>query len=73
MYLSEGRKVGVIVTTTFWQNAAGSQQLIAVGAGSGWRIVHLSHWGQDDQYMGPFENDAVSCYPNDLGMRRLLD
>ena len=44
MYLSEGRKVGVIVTTTFWQNAAASQQLIAVGAGSGWRIVHLSHW-----------------------------
>lgn len=66
MYLSEG-------TTTFWQNAPVSQQLIAAGAESAWRIVHLSHLGQDDQYMaiGQFENDAVSRHPNDVGMKEI--
>src|SRR5690606_9399584 len=73
MHLSEGRKVDIIVTTTFWQNAPVSQQLIAAGAESGWRIVHLSYLGQDDQYMaiGQFENDAASRHPNDLGMREI--
>lgn len=72
-YLSGGRKVDVIVTTTFWENAPVSMQLIEAGEESGWHIVHLSDLGQDDQYMaiGQFENDAVSRHPNDAGMNEI--
>lgn len=72
-YLSGGRKVDVIVTTTFWENAPVSMQLIEAGEESGWHIVHLSDLGHDDQYMaiGQFENDAVSRHPNDAGMNEI--
>ena len=72
-YLSGGRKIDVIVTTTFWENVPVSQQLIAAGEESGWDIVRLSDLGQDDQYMaiGQFENEAVSRHPNDVGMKEI--
>ena len=73
VYLSGGREIAVIVTTTFWENAPMTAQLTKAGEESGWNIVHLSDLGQDDQYMaiGQFENDAVSRHPNDLGMEEI--
>lgn len=63
----------VIVTTTFWDNVPVTKQLIEAGEESGWKIVHLSDLGQDDQYMaiGQVENAAVSRHPNDLGMEEI--
>lgn len=72
-YLSGGKEIDVIVTTTFWENVPVSKQLVEAGEESGWNIVHLSDLGQDDQYMAidQFENDAVSRHPNDLGMEEI--
>lgn len=72
-YLSGGRNIEVIVTTTFWENIPVTRQLIKAGEESGWKIVHLSDLGQEDRFMalGKFDNDAVSRHPNDLGMAEI--
>lgn len=72
-FLSDGREIEVVVTTTFWPNEKVNQQLVLTAESKGWSLVNLTDLGSKDENMaiGLFENGGVSVHPGDLGMERI--
>ena len=72
-YLANGRKMEVIVTTTFWYSEKVNQQLILAAQTNGWELVNLTDLGSKEENMaiGLFLHEGVAKHPGDLGMERI--
>jgi hypothetical protein len=72
-YLANGRKMEVIVTTTFWYSQKVNQQLALSAQTNNWKLVHLTDLGfkEENMAIGLFANESVGRHPGDLGMERI--
>lgn len=74
-YLANGRKMEVIVTTTFWYSQKVNQQLVFSAQANNWKLVHLTDLGfkEENMAIGLFANESVARHPGDLGMESKKD
>lgn len=72
-YLANGRKMEVIVTTTFWYSQKVNQQLALSAQTNNWKLVYLTDLGfkEENMAIGLFANEGVARHPGDLGMERI--
>jgi len=72
-YLANGRKIEVIVTTTFWYSEKVNQQLVLAAQNNNWKLVQLTDLGSKEENMaiGLFANESVARHPGNLGMERI--
>ena len=72
-YLATGRKIEVIVTTTFWYSEKVNQQLVLAAQNNNWKLVQLTDLGSKEENMaiGLFANESVARHPGNLGMERI--
>jgi lysophospholipase L1-like esterase len=74
-YVSNGRRVKVCITTTFWENKAVSDIIKKVGTAQHWDVVNLSGLSAQNGAMAvdQFTNKAVGSHPSDKGMKLIAD
>jgi hypothetical protein len=72
-YLANGRKMEVIVSTTFWYSEKVNQQLVLAAQNNNWELVNLTDLSSKEENMaiGLFVNESVARHPGDLGMERI--
>jgi hypothetical protein len=72
-YLANGRKMEVIITTTFWSSQRVNEQLALAAQTNNWAMVNLTDLGLKEENMaiGLFSNEGVARHPGDLGMERI--